>query len=301
MQSSCPTCGLPGMPVAWGRMTSDYHEVFRLGLAVEGGCVSPKHEPTWACARHHMWPDPDVEGYWARLAAAFRGRPHCPLCHSPSAHIVRSGHEDHWAEELRSGEAVAVDDPRSSSERICRTCGHRWNPLDELFPDSVFFYERRDSTAEQMPVQVEEVTGGYRQLVEEEVEADPEPFVDTGGFIGEAQAMFLNALRSEDFVARHDGVLVGYLIGQLGPRGVAYLMVIAVRRPHRGRGVGAALWRAFTRSAAARGAHEYRAYIRPDQVECLEFHRTLGVTGELVNDLAGPLGDRFAVSTPLQA
>jgi ribosomal protein S18 acetylase RimI-like enzyme len=289
------------MPVAWGRISSDYSEVFRVGAAVEGGCVAPEDHAHWACADHHIWPATDVGHYEARLAEAFRGRPYCPLCQRPSADIVRPGHEDRWADELRAGTAVAVaDGVDRDAKRICLTCGHRWNPVDESVPDHMWFFERTSvGHVDPSNLAVAGLTRAEARLVRDEIEADPQPFVEVSGLLGQVHALLLTSPGATVFAARYNGALVGYLSGQLGPRGVAHGQVMAVRRESRGLGVGVLLWQAFTGFAAGNGAHEYRAVVDPDNFDAIDFHVECGAHPVLVKDFAGPKRDRVVLSVAL--
>ena len=292
----CPTCGEPGVPVLFGRKVSDYDEVYREGLLIDGLCVAPGNGPYWGCFDNHLWPADDEEPHRAAIDDAFRGRPFCPLCRGPSLEVVHPRNAEYHVEEIAAGEMVIIDD--DGGKRLCRTCGYRWNPLDELTPRYVWFFElTRPVPADAPAVRIEVVTGKAVAEIEKMLQADPEPFVDAEGLVGWSLVAIL--CRDRLYVARHQGELVGCLRGKVGPRGVAYTETIAIRREFRGLGIGARLWRAFADDAVAAGAHEARAVADPDKTEAIAFHLALGMTSHIVENYDGPKRDRIVMSMPL--
>jgi len=138
--------------VLFGRKVSDYNEIYREGLAIDGLCVAPDRRPYWGCVDGHWWPDADEERHRAAVEEAFRGRPFCPLCRGHSAEVVHPRNAEYYREEIEAGDVVVIDDRRA--KRLCRGCGHRWHPLDESVPRSVWCFElTRTLPAERPPVQ----------------------------------------------------------------------------------------------------------------------------------------------------
>jgi GNAT superfamily N-acetyltransferase len=146
--------------------------------------------------------------------------------------------------------------------------------------------------------------------VRREILKDPQAFIGKTGDEAILRVHNLTSGSRQLYVARHSGVLLGFLAGQLTRSGFAYTSGVAVAAEHRGRGIGASLWRAFVESAAANGASEARALASPlhrlhgaswqDEWTWMMFHLAVGMTATLEPKFyAGE--DRIVLSKPLGA
>lgn len=107
------------------------------------------------------------------------------------------------------------------------------------------------------------------------------------------------------------GRLVAFLVGFMSQsrRGEAYIHFVGVDPASRGQGLGRALYRAFFKAAADRGAHVVRAVTSPMNTGSLAFHRAMGFrvgeadeeAGEasVLRDYAGPGQHRLVFSRSL--
>lgn len=90
----------------------------------------------------------------------------------------------------------------------------------------------------------------------------------------------------EDRAGRPAGFLLGLV--SLAEPDLGYVHMHVVDPSRRGRGVGARLYRAFAREAAARGATRIRALAAPERTASRRFHEGLGFVGREAPDHLGP-------------
>jgi GNAT superfamily N-acetyltransferase len=103
------------------------------------------------------------------------------------------------------------------------------------------------------------------------------------------------------WIARSDGAPAGFLLGLVSESepDLAYVHLHAVDPLLRGRGVGAALYRAFGVRAAGRGCTRIRALAAPHRAGSLAFHEALGFAGPVRTDYLGPGEDRIVLERAL--
>lgn len=101
-------------------------------------------------------------------------------------------------------------------------------------------------------------------------------------------------------VVRERDELLGYLLGVVTARGLAYIHLVAVRQDSRRRGIGRLLYDAFVHEAQRHGAYRVEAITTTTNTESIAFHRRLGFSADAVPDYAGPDAPRilFARSLP---
>jgi L-amino acid N-acyltransferase YncA len=82
--------------------------------------------------------------------------------------------------------------------------------------------------------------------------------------------------------------LLAYLLGLLTPSRAGYIHLVAVRREHRQRGLGRALYEEFERRARRLGARSLKSFTQPSNAASIAFHRALGFDAVEVPDYVGP-------------
>jgi ribosomal protein S18 acetylase RimI-like enzyme len=91
------------------------------------------------------------------------------------------------------------------------------------------------------------------------------------------QALYVHEFGETARVVRgKGGEVLAYLLGFVGPAGVGYIHVVAVRADHRGGGLARALYEDFEALARARGASALKAITSQDNTTSIGFHRALG-------------------------
>jgi ribosomal protein S18 acetylase RimI-like enzyme len=92
--------------------------------------------------------------------------------------------------------------------------------------------------------------------------------------------MFVLEFRDTAFVARdrHNGEIVGYLLGFVAPAGDGYIHLVAVRDDTRTLGLGRTLYERFEEAARERGAVALKAITSPENERSVAFHKRLGFT-----------------------
>jgi ribosomal protein S18 acetylase RimI-like enzyme len=103
------------------------------------------------------------------------------------------------------------------------------------------------------------------------------------------------------WIGRADDAPAGFLLGLVSASepDLAYVHLHAVDPALRGRGVGAALYRAFGERAMGRGCTRIRALAAPQREGSIAFHRALGFDGPRVGDYLGPAEDRIVFERAL--
>jgi ribosomal protein S18 acetylase RimI-like enzyme len=102
------------------------------------------------------------------------------------------------------------------------------------------------------------------------------------------QALYVHEFGDTALVLRgdpdddEDGHIRAYLLGFVGPQGVGYIHVVAVRDEYRGEGLARRLYEEFERLARARGARALKAITSPGNGGSRSFHEALGFSVEEV-------------------
>lgn len=110
----------------------------------------------------------------------------------------------------------------------------------------------------------------------------------------------VHELADTSVALREDGALLGYLFGfVVSETGVGYIHLIGVREGHRRAGLATRLYREFSRLALAHGATSLKAITMPTNELSIGFHRSMGMSVELVADYAGPGHDRVVFTCEL--
>ena len=96
-----------------------------------------------------------------------------------------------------------------------------------------------------------------------------------------------------------DGEDVGYLLGVVTADRLAHVHLLAVRDDRRRTGLGRRLVGWFDDLAVRTGARVVQTVVRPDDVATIGLHTSLGATGHLSADRAGPGQDRLVLTRSL--
>jgi len=99
--------------------------------------------------------------------------------------------------------------------------------------------------------------------------------------------MWLRQFVTNAVIARHDNLLIGYLLGTLANPELAYIHLVATRRGYQRRGVGRRLYDTFLTEAASHGVATAEAITTPPNPGSLAFHQQLGFAADLVTDYGG--------------
>ncbi|RAG63404.1 GNAT family N-acetyltransferase, partial [Burkholderia multivorans] len=75
---------------------------------------------------------------------------------------------------------------------------------------------------------------------------------------------------------------------EIPARGPAYIHLVAARSDFRHLGIGRELYRAFFDHVRQFGGDTVQATTDPEQTGAISFHSSMGFSGELVEDYAGP-------------
>jgi GNAT superfamily N-acetyltransferase len=122
--------------------------------------------------------------------------------------------------------------------------------------------------------------------------------------VGELQhPLFWLHFQSWAFVIREAQEVVAYMVACELPRGeerVAYSHLVAVLPSHRNQGYGRALYAHLEERARARGCVAICAMTSPSNERSITFHRTLGFTATLAEDLWRPGKSRTFFEKPLR-
>jgi len=99
--------------------------------------------------------------------------------------------------------------------------------------------------------------------------------------------MWLRQFVTNAVIARHDNLLIGYLLGTLANPELAYIHLVATRRGYQRRGVGRRLYDTFLTEAASHGVAMAEAITTPPNPGSVAFHQQLGFAADLVTDYGG--------------
>jgi len=113
------------------------------------------------------------------------------------------------------------------------------------------------------------------------------------------QPVWLRQFASDAVIVREEGVLLGYLLGVVTTRELAYVQLIATRTDQRGRGLGRLLYDTFLSDARSRGARRVEAITATTNTGSVAFHERLGFSADVVPDYAGPGQTRVLFSLAL--
>ena len=99
--------------------------------------------------------------------------------------------------------------------------------------------------------------------------------------------MWLRQFVTNAVIARHDNLLIGYLLGAMASDEMAYIHLVATRRGYQRRGVGRRLYDTFLAEAASHGVATVEATSTPPNTGSLAFHQHLGFAADLITDYGG--------------
>jgi GNAT superfamily N-acetyltransferase len=128
----------------------------------------------------------------------------------------------------------------------------------------------------------------------DEIVAELDEFWETPRTYGLHLSVLINEFGNTAYVVRDQSKVVAYLFGffsQMEP--VGYVHLIAVRRAHRGRGLGERLYEHFADQARRCGYTGLKAITTPENSNSISFHRRIGMEAELVTDYSGRGKDRI--------
>lgn len=89
-------------------------------------------------------------------------------------------------------------------------------------------------------------------------------------------------------VARYRSEIVGYLLGVIPHDGPAYIHLVAARSDFRHQGIGRHLYQHFIDHSRQLGVSSVQATTMPESSGAISFHSSMGFSGELIEDYAGP-------------
>ena len=101
-------------------------------------------------------------------------------------------------------------------------------------------------------------------------------------------AYWFSQFVASGLVARFRSDIVGYLLGEIPAQGPAYIHLVAARSDFRHLGIGRELYRDFIDHVRKLGGDSVQATTMPEQTGAISFHSSMGFSGELVDDYAGP-------------
>jgi ribosomal-protein-alanine N-acetyltransferase len=120
----------------------------------------------------------------------------------------------------------------------------------------------------------------YRQFKPEDVEAIKDIVSSS---LGEyyPESLYLQQSRQwkEGFlVCLHEGHVVGLLMGTMQGKEEARVLLLAVEKPHRKKGIGTELMKRFISISKERGAKRVSLEVRVSNREAIQFYEHLGFT-----------------------
>ena len=142
-------------------------------------------------------------------------------------------------------------------------------------------------------MKVAHLPDGDGSAVVAEILADLPAFWGERDMLALHHPVWLRQFGPDAVVVREQDQLLGYLLGTVTTRGLAYVHLIAVRADSRRRGVGNLLYDAFFDDARRRGARRVEAITTTTNTDSIAFHRRLGFSVAVVPDYAGPGAPRI--------
>ncbi|MCS4592795.1 MULTISPECIES: GNAT family N-acetyltransferase [Brevibacterium] len=105
---------------------------------------------------------------------------------------------------------------------------------------------------------------------------------------GDHDAYWFRQFVTSGLVARYRSEIVGYLLGVIPHDGPAYIHLVAARSDFRHQGIGRHLYQHFIDHSRQLGASSVQATTMPESSGAISFHSSMGFSGELIEDYAGP-------------
>lgn len=136
----------------------------------------------------------------------------------------------------------------------------------------------------------------------DEIVRDFDEFWDVPLTRGFHNPILLNEFGNTAFVLNNrEGTVIAYLFGffSQSDESVAYVHLVATRRPFRRRGLATRLYEHFGDYARRHGRTSLKAITSVDNMNSLGFHPSIGMTTERVKDYAGIGQDRVILKKKL--
>ena len=105
---------------------------------------------------------------------------------------------------------------------------------------------------------------------------------------GDHDAYWFRQFVTSGLVARYRSEIVGYLLGVIPHDGPAYIHLVAARTDFRHQGIGRHLYQYFIDRSRQLGVSSVQATTKPESSGAISFHSSMGFSGELIEDYAGP-------------
>ena len=105
---------------------------------------------------------------------------------------------------------------------------------------------------------------------------------------GDHDAYWFHQFVTSGLVARYRSEIVGYLLGVIPHDGPAYIHLVAARSDFRHQGIGRHLYQHFIDHSRQLGVSSVQATTKPESSGAISFHSSMGFSGELIEDYAGP-------------
>ncbi|GGC41289.1 hypothetical protein GCM10010974_24690 [Brevibacterium sediminis] len=105
---------------------------------------------------------------------------------------------------------------------------------------------------------------------------------------GDHDAYWFRQFVTSGLVARYRSEIVGYLLGVIPHDGPAYIHLVAARSDFRHQGIGRHLYQHFIDHSRQLGSSSVQATTMPESSGAISFHSSMGFSGELIEDYAGP-------------
>ncbi|MDQ8044096.1 MAG: GNAT family N-acetyltransferase [Solirubrobacteraceae bacterium] len=121
-----------------------------------------------------------------------------------------------------------------------------------------------------------------------------------GGRTPPMHVLFVHEFGDLSVVALAGDQIAGFLYGLRSTTEPAgYVHLVGVHEEYRRRGIARRLYAAFAERAAATGASQLKAIVRPDNAPSIAFHTALGMTATAIDDYTGPGETRLVFRGPI--